>query len=505
MNSRTNYDSDFCGSLPLHLINTIQPYGYVIVLNKSDLSVIQASDNVANLWDCSVKSILNHSFLSFLDNQQEPEFKEKAATNLQDRIPLTLRVEVNKISRELLTIIHQKEELIILEMELLNDEIKNSFVKVYQDLRYSVNAIEKGTSLDSVCKAAINELKKISGFDRVMMYQFDEDWNGTVIAEDIDESLYESYLGLKFPASDIPKQARALYLKNAYRLIPDRDYKPVGFYPVINPLTQTFLDLSDCNLRGVPKVHLEYLKNMDVKASMSIRVIKDEKLWGLISCHSKTEKSLNYEICSIFELLSNIISNKITAILNKETYLLSNKLNEARARIIDQIYTEDDILKGLISSENHILNILNSEGAAVLYDGRVETVGNVPNKEFIENLSYWLDAKNTNTVYHENNLANVYDQAGDEQHVASGILVIPINQSKSEYIIGFRPEFVKTIKWGGNPNEAINFEEDNKTYHPRNSFKLWKETVKQTSQPWYPAEIAVSESFRSFLYEFATR
>lgn len=504
MNIRSTYDSEFCGSLPLHLINLIQPYGYIFVLKKEDLSIIQVSENVAELWDIPAKSFINTFFSDHLA-EQDAAVIDNFKLSIGDKIPLPLSLSINGITLQLLALPQPKGDLIIVELELLNDEVKNSFISVYQNLRHTVHAIEKQNSVREVCEVSIRELKKISGFDRVMMYQFDEQWNGTVIAEDNNEELYESYLGLKFPASDIPKQARELYLKNAYRLIPNRDYSPVGFYPVVNSVTQTFLDLTDCNLRGVPKVHLEYLRNMKVKASMSIRVIKDEKLWGLISCHSHSEKYLNYEICSIFQLLSNIISNKITAILNKEDYAYKNQLNGERTQLIDLIYTKDDLFKALLKSEVTLLDLLKCPGAVLIYNRRTETIGKVPDKEFIENLSFWLQARNIKGSYQEISLADSYEQALGFQDTASGILVIPINQDKGEYIIGFRPEVVHTVTWGGNPNEAINFEADNKTYHPRNSFKQWSETVKQTCQPWQASELAVYENFRSFLYEYTTR
>ncbi|WP_114941825.1 GAF domain-containing protein, partial [Mucilaginibacter endophyticus] len=159
-------------------------------------------------------------------------------------------------------------------------------------------------------QAAVHELRRITGFDGIMMYRFDEDWNGTVIAEEKDAPELEHYLGHTFPGSDVPRQARDLYLKNSYRLIPDRDFTPVRLYPVMNPVTNTFIDLSDCNLRGVAAVHLEYLKNMNVQASMSIRVIDNGKLWGLIACHHVRPHYLSFETGAVCEMLSSVISNR---------------------------------------------------------------------------------------------------------------------------------------------------------------------------------------------------
>jgi light-regulated signal transduction histidine kinase (bacteriophytochrome) len=208
---------------------------------------------------------------------------------------------------------------------------------VYQELKFVIAAIEATASIEDAARLAVNELKRISGFDKVMVYQFDADWNGTVIAEAMEPEM-EPYFGLKFPASDIPKQAREMYRKNPYRFIPDVAYQPVRLYPVLNPVTGGFTDLTDSNLRSVAGVHLEYLRNMRVAASMSTRIVKDEQLWGLISCHHRTAKPLSYQMCSLFELLSTIISAKVTALEQRKEYLFKSEMHTLYSRLVERIY-----------------------------------------------------------------------------------------------------------------------------------------------------------------------
>jgi light-regulated signal transduction histidine kinase (bacteriophytochrome) len=398
-----------------------------------------------------------------------------------------------------------KKDYYILELEKSSKNEERHFTRVFQEIKYSIAVIENANTVKESCEAAINELRKISGFDGVLMYRFDRDWNGTVIAETKDERL-EPYLGQTFPASDIPKQARDLYLKNPYRLIPNRDFKPNRLYPVINPLTNAFVDLSDCNLRSVPAVHLEYMKNMGIKASMSIRVIRNDKLWGLISCHNIEPVTVSFELCSIFELLSSVISNKITSILNKEEFERTSQLQEIKSAIIDRVYTESDIIKGLTGQEHlNILNLFGATGAAIMLDGRSETIGDVPDTDAIENLGLWLEGKCVNSVFSSGNLSDQYEDAREYAGLGSGLLVVPIDGNKGEYVICFRPEIIETINWGGNPNEALTFEPDGKNYHPRNSFKLWQQQVRNTSSPWLHDELEIAENLRSFLFEFRIR
>lgn len=499
MANKQNYDSEFCGSLPLHHVNMIQPHGYLLVLNRETLNIIQVSENVQELLGKAAAEVINTPLGSYIS---EAELKHLQGRFIaEDKVPLTLNINGQRV----LVLVHTKSNYILLELEKAGESLERSFIDVFQEVKYSMAAIDAASSVQEACNTAIHELKKISGFDGVLMYKFDESWNGTVIAEEKEEGL-EHYLGLTFPASDVPKQARQLYLKNPYRLIPNRNYTPVRLYPVINPLSHSFTDLSDCNLRSVAAVHLEYMESMGIVASMSIRVICNERLWGLISCHHKTAHHLNFELCSMFELLSGVISNKITSITNKEEYDFVNDLQSQRAVLTEHIYAQNDIVKGLLhAGDDNILSLFKASGAVIALGGKTESTGEVPDSEYLENLLLWLQGKGINKVYATDHLTDVYDEAAAYSDTASGMLVIPVDAAIGDYIICFRPERLHTISWGGNPNEAINFEQDGRNYHPRKSFQRWQETVKNTSLPWHGQELNVAETLRSFIFEFKTR
>ena len=498
-----NYDSEFCGSLPLHNINLIQPYGYLMVLDWDTLSVIQVTENIEALLGVSPQKLINNTLSDFIPLSETELLKTSHLSTITDAIPVHLTIkDRQEQTRPCIAILHAKPEFLILEIEEVSS--KKAFIDVFQNLKFAMAAIEQAGTVQKVCELSIRELKKFSGFDKIMMYKFDENWNGTVIAEVSNEGM-EPYLGLTFPASDIPKQARDLYLKNPYRLIPSRLYTPVRLYPVRNPVSNSFLDLSDCNLRGVPSVHLEYLGNMEVMASMSTRIIVRDKLWGLISCHHRTEKMLTYEDRAVFELLSNIIFTKITSIENKEKFDFRNSLRQTRGKLLDYIYADKSFARGLLTHELSILNLLSAEGAVVIENGVLSTIGAVPKEDDIRNLILWLQNKGIERVYAESNLSDKYDHAENYIDTGSGVLVIPVDRRRGDYVIAFRPEVITTVNWGGNPDEAINFEPDGKKYHPRNSFRLWKETVVKTSRPWHTDELAIAEEIRNFIFEFSAK
>jgi chemotaxis family two-component system sensor kinase Cph1 len=505
MEQKKNFDSEFCGSLPLHLINQIQPYGLLLVVKRSDFSIIQVSENIETLIGLLPKEVVNKPLAQLVTGAQFEKLAEKFSRDIDGKIPLRFTFKTTAKQVDFLALVQAKDDYLLIELEQSAPEANGYlFTDIYQEIKFAMAEINAAETVVDISNRAIAELKRLSGFDKIMVYKFDEDWNGEVIAESTDEH-FESYLGLRFPASDIPKQARMLYLKNPYRLIPTRDYTPVKIYPVINPLTESFVDLSNCNIRSVPAVHLEYLKNMGVMASMSTAIIKDEQLWGLISCHHKTAKYLNYEICSVFELMGGIISNRVSSLENKEHLNVASKLQEIRSKLVEQVYLDDNPITGIINYDTSILDLLDCCGAAILYQKKMQTIGNVPDRYEIKDLVLWLQANKTDSLYTSSNFPAVYDNAASFAEIGSGIIVLPIHEEKGEYIIGFRPEVVQSVNWGGNPNEAINFEKNSLTYHPRNSFKIWKQTLKQCSLPWSEDQLLIAENFRNFLVEYTLK
>ncbi len=502
---KKNYDSEFCGSLPLQFINQIQSYGVLVVLARDTGKIIQVSQNIEEMLGVPVETAVGSYWQSYLPAQQFALLETKIDSGLIDRMPFLFDFNAKSKPTECLAIVHVKEDYLLLEIEKITseDNSKSSFLTIYQEIKYSMSLLESTDEVQETCQLAIQELKKLSGFDHLMVYQFDAEWNGTVVAEVREEGM-ESYLGLVFPASDVPRQARELYLKNPYRQIPDRNYSPVKLYPLLNPITEAFLDLSACNLRGVAGVHVEYLKNMNVMASMSTRILKDNKLWGLISCHHREAKFLSYEVCSVFELLSGIISAKLSRLQTQQEFTFSSHLQTIQSRLVEQLYTEADLAEGLLNKEVSIADLFRGNGAAITHTKTIKTTGATPTTDEIRNLIMWLQVNASDKVFYTSEVASVYDSEQLSNNV-SGFVAIPVCPEKGEYIVVFRPEVIQQINWGGNPNEAINFEKDKKNYHPRHSFKLWQQTVKNTSLPWHAQEIRIAENFRTILLEYTLK
>lgn len=496
MSQFSKYDSEFCGNVPIHIINTIQDYGVLLVLDRSTFTIEQLSENAEEMFGTPFKSLAGKSVQAVVSEAAFNELQVCAGKG-NGKYPTAWELK----GKRYFTLIHVQDKMIILEIENQPAEgIESSFTTLYQSLRDTVSKIDSAPDIHEVCTIAATELKRISGFDKIMIYAFDADWNGNVLAEAMEPDM-EPYLGFTFPASDIPKPARDMYQKNPYRFIPNREFKPVKLYPVINPVSNSFLDMSECNLRGVAAVHVEYLKNMNVTASMSVRLIKDGTLWGLIACHHKMARRIDSQLCTVLEFLSTVISSRINLLYHQKFLDLSARLNSLYTQLIENIYQSNNLVKSLLNEKPHVMDLFEAQGVVITYRGKTHKAGETPNSSEIEDLVLWLHLKQLRKVFHTDSLSGIYDIASDYQDIASGILVIPIQSAQDEYVILFRKEFIRTTSWGGNPEERIFFDKDPKIYHPRHSFKLWQEHVKGFSKPWLQEEVMAAENLRSFIYE----
>ncbi|SFG37695.1 GAF domain-containing protein [Pontibacter chinhatensis] len=500
INVEKNYDSEFCGSIPLHLVNLVQPHGVLLVLDKQDLRILQVSENVERFLLAKPDELLGLPFSELLAEGQYEEILNKIHTqDSQDKIPLTLSFKVQDKEAAFSVLLLPQQDYVLAELEESVATPKESFVRLYQHIKYITSLLKQAGTCPEIAQRAAEELKQFSGFDRVLVYQFDPKWNGIVIAQAKEEDMTD-YMGLRFPASDVPKQARDLYFRNPYRLIPTRDYKPMRLVPVLNPLTQRFTDLSESSLRSVANVHLEYLANMGIMASMSLPLIIDGQLWGLVSCHHKTAMYPGFEMRSAMELLAGILSAQLEAKQREEVMALRVQLRSIHIKLVEQLYGATHFADGLLKGGDSLQELLSLGGAAVVYEGNIWLSGDTPGRDEVRELASWL-RRNKSGLFATSMLIHDYPHSKRYKEVASGLIALPINAEQGDFILGFRPEVAQTIAWGGDPNNAIQMEPDGKTYHPRNSFAIYRETVKNTSQSWSKEELEAAEKLRNAVLE----
>lgn len=496
-----SFDSDFCGSIPLNFINLIQPHGILLVVDKNNYTIVQASENVKQVLGISAAEVVQQSLESFTGKEQLEVFRQKLQRwEVGNHLPLNLHLYSNGKEKLFSATVHTKGVHFLIELEeIKKDEREGTFINIYQEISYVIAALKEAESKKEIEEVAVVELKKLSGFDRVMIYQFDENWNGTVMAEAREEEM-TPYLGLRFPASDVPKQARDLYFRTPYRIIPDVEAQGVKFYPVINPTTSSLTDISECVLRAVPLVHIEYLQNMKVAASMSVPIIVENRLWGLISCHHRTPKAMNFALRSSFEIVSGVLSGQLSAKEKEESFRYRSALHKIELKLVEQLYTLPDVTESLFNKPSYILDLFELEGVVMVLEDAYESAGEVPSEKMVKSLVKWLSRYSREKVFATDSLPRLFPEAEKYRELASGLIAMQISAGK-QYILGFRPEVIKAVNWGGNPYEAIQMEEGGKRYHPRNSFRLWKEQVEFTSLPWAPEVLDVAHSIRTSVLE----
>ena len=503
-----NFDSEFCGSLPLHNINLIQPHGALLVLDPDDLVIVQASLNTAAILNVEPPELIGKPLQHFLSEKLARDAERAAAAAAGPLMPLRLRLQTPGGARELTGLFRPSQGCVLLELEAHEDNDQQdgtSFGGLYGEMKKIMSAVALTKNVEAACTAAVAELKRFSGFDQVMIYRFDADWNGTVAAEMREEGM-PSYLNLRFPASDIPKQARALYGRNPYRLIASREAAPVGLTPVINSLTAGFTDLSDCSLRATTPVHIEYLGNMGVAASMSTRILVNGALWGLVSCHHRAPRYPTYETCSVFELLVGVLAGKIAALEASEEAAGRSALQRSEAQVLEKIYSLGNLRNALLEDNGEAISrLIGVSGIAIVEGRHIHRCGIGPETEEIREMVYWLQAAGLTKTQHWQRLSDVYEPANSFTAEASGLVCLPLRPAQGDYILGFRPEVIQTVDWGGNPNNAITFEPDGKKYHPRASFRLWQETLRGTALPWMSYELEAAERMRNYVQEFLLR
>jgi diguanylate cyclase (GGDEF)-like protein len=337
--------------------------------------------------------------------------------------------------------------------------------------------------------------KQITGYDRVLIYQFLRDGSGAVISEEKEEHL-QSFLNHRFPEADIPKQARDLYRRNVIRVIPDVSYIPSPLLPGLSPVTNQPLDMSNCVLRSVSPVHIRYLMNMGVGASMSISLLVHDKLWGLIACHNTTKRLVTYEAREACRHVGQILSHQIRTSEETDRYRLAHEFGRTRAKITNDLIDIEDLGDALLRLRAVLQEIVPSDGIAICGKDTVATAGNAPAESFVLQLATWLKNHAIGLEPFATDCLSIEFPAAEAfASEASGLLAIILPGDDALMLMWFRVEQVEEIKWAGNPHKQAEQVASRDALNPRQSFATWKETVTGRSRPWRAAEIETVREF----------
>lgn len=498
MNSRTEVTLDNCHEEPIHIPGAIQSFGFLLVLDPRNYTVRHFSLNSCDLFQLSREELLGTPICDLLGDSFYQALV--AADELFHNInPLSLQIAgMGRFD----VIASRSDAYILLDIESADHSGSKTFESHYHQLRGFLNTIIELESIADVFDRVAVEVRQITQFDRVMVYKFDQHFNGEVIAEAKRQDL-NSFLSQHFPESDIPAQARALYLKNRIRLLSDVDGERIALFPDDEPV-----DLSTSSLRSVSPIHCQYLRNMGVCASMSISITIGDKLWGLIACHHYSPKVVSFHDRETAAYLGLTLSHFIT-VREREGY----SHEEARSQslltsILNDIASEVNYMEGLRKSRQNLQELVQADGVAWSLDGGIELYGNTPSVENIHELYDVLVAKteDSESLFATDCLANIDSRFSRISEIASGILLLRIDVTEKHFFMWFRQEIIQTKNWGGKPEKVIEFLDDGShRLMPRTSFEIWKENVRNHSLPWSNLTAITALKLRNTIVNYVLR
>jgi light-regulated signal transduction histidine kinase (bacteriophytochrome) len=482
-----NQDLDLCAREPIHIPGAIQPHGALFVIRSTDGVVVQASQNVADYLGETIE-------LGRVPSGEVAAHLEPMSQWFVTDEPFYQAVLT---SEQLSLVAHRRGERIVVEVE--RTEIR-PVDEVFGTLRSFTHRLGTQADIPKSLAAAAEFVRQLTQFDRVLVYRFDPDWNGHVVAESNGGRL-PVYLDLRFPSGDIPAQARALYSVNRLRIIPNATYVPVPILSVDEPDSAP-LDLSLSQLRSVSPVHLEYMRNMGTFASMSVSIIVDGAFWGLIACHSAEPHLISHATREICDFVAQSLAMRISALVRAEDAATRAALAVNTSHLLAAMTSTPDWVDGLLGASEALLAQVHAAGAAVVIDGRVRCIGSVPDEHSVMNIVEWLSKREGESHFATESLSSEMDGVDDIAGVASGVLAVSISKVHNSWLIWFRPELVRTVTWGGNPHKVIR---ESGRIHPRQSFDAWKELVRRQAAPWLATEEVAAQDLRAAIVGIVLR
>jgi len=429
-----------CDTEPIHIPGSIQPHGVLLVIKESDMIVVQVSANTSEHFGIEPEALLGQG-IDLLLGEKEMHLlqSEVLPLDLEAAPQYLAAIPLGSNGRVFERIIHRYQGQLILECEWLMDSTPTS-IQHTAAMKLSLVRLQRATDVREFCQRAAEEVRRFTGFDHVMVYKFLDDGAGFVIGEALASEV-ESYLGLHYPASDIPQQARALYLKSWLRFKVDVADKSVPLVPHLNPLSNAPLDLSYCVLRAMSPIHTEYLKNIGAKATMSLSIMREGKLWGLIACHHRSgPKYVPHNNRMASEILAHMLSLQMTSKEDAEFHDYVLRLKSGQLVLVEVMSAAPDYREGLLTVAADFVNWINAGGVAFCDKAGVRSLGTTPDASRITSLAKWLAKNVTEEIFSTDSLSHNCAAFSDCSSTAAGLIAMRLGDSEPQYIFWFRPE-----------------------------------------------------------------
>jgi diguanylate cyclase (GGDEF)-like protein len=501
-----------CDREPIERSGAIQPHGFLLALDPTDQRIMAASANLAEWTGCAPELALDQGLETVLGVDLAALVGALAMQPDIDEInPVPISLPAQDDGRRLEhfeMVLHRGHPWLMLEVEpafVLSDQ---GLIGFYQTLGRTMDRLHEVDEVAALCRLAVHDLRELTGYDRVMVYRFDADAHGSVIAEE-HAPAQEPYLGLHYPAGDIPRQARILYFRNRLRLIANVDYRPVPLLVAPSLAGPEALDLSLSVLRSVSPVHLDYLRNMGVAATMTVSLVIDDRLWGLLACHHGTPKRISARIRMASEMIGQLLALQIRAAETREQHAYEARLARLVAQTVAAMAAGESLPAGARGAPEALLGMLGADGAVVQVGGERAVLGETPSAPTIDRLIpriaalALVQAPPLVTAALSAALENGGAGEPDLARLAAGAVYLPVGHRDGDFILWLRREQSETVRWAGAVDAEGRRAAPDATGQltPRGSFDEWRETVRGRSRSWHPAEIAAARELAQALPE----
>ncbi|CAD0358979.1 bacteriophytochrome BphP [Xanthomonas hortorum] len=491
---------DVCAREPIHIPGLIQPYGVLLVIEPADGCIVQASTTAAELLGVPLAELLGMPYTQVLELPGEQPFA------VDDQAQHLLHAEVRFPRRAAPTdhpwvaAWHLYPEQWLVEIEPRDARLMDVTLREALPL---LRSIERDPGIDEAAVRAAKGLRNMIGFDRVMIYRFDEEWNGEVIAEARTPELV-AYLGQRYPATDIPAQARALYLRNRVRQIADVGYQSAAIEPTLHPRLGTPVDLSDVSLRSVSPVHLEYLANMGVSATLVSSLVVNDVLWGLIACHHYSPHFTSHAMRDATDAVTRALAGRIGALQAVERARMESVLLTVREKLITDFNDAAQMtVEMLADMAPDLMDVVDADGVAIFHGKEISRHGTTPDadalrriRDHIESAHHVALREDAVGALHVEAIGEVFPELADLAPLAAGFIFVPLMPQSRSALLWTRREQVQTVNWAGNPQLAKLADIPNSRLSPRKSFDLWQETVRGRARRWSPLHLESARSLR---------
>ena len=497
--SKTMTDLTLCDQEPIHLPGSIQPHGMMLVADRGTLRVSHAAGDVEGRlgfvsWEGkTLAALLGEALGARIRALLQPG----ASGGFIDQLH-TVKGELLDASA------HPSGAHVFIEFEPASKEPMPASLAslVLDELAAAAAGFERAATLQALCDRAAIEFRRVTGFDRVLVYQFMDDDAGRVLAEDRRDG-QRSFSNHYFPASNIPKQARALYVRNLTRVIPDISYQPAPLRP--HWTAPEPLDMSDSSLRSVSPIHLDYMKNMGVGASASVSIVKDGMLWGLVACHNEAPRLMGFDVRVTCRALAGALARQIKAKDEAESYRQRLQLRSFEDGIARLLLTGNSLDAAVRDHLGEVGRMLGADGVAVLRGGGLTMDGVCPSEADVRGLADWVLARNDEAAFSTDRLAETYLPAARFHERGSGLLALTVSKAEPWLLLWFRAEQVEVINWAGNQHRPASLESASpdpaEASPPRASFDIWQNSTHGRARRWTAPEVEGATRLRTALLD----